>query len=164
LGFRQIAYVNTDTGELREQRPEDKEEAEQFYQDLRSQGVRVRVGMEASGHARWCEQNDAGGTPPSFITLGLTTQAYICFVGRFRRAFPLLARSPATAAPPRYEPQLFTPAQTDSGFGDRRSPSAIFFLSPPKLTSASLVFVQVAAPDDRQLRLTSTPPTFPNRA
>jgi transposase len=55
-GFQQIAYVNTDTGELREGRLGHKEQAEQFYRDLRSRGMRVRVGMEASGHARWFER------------------------------------------------------------------------------------------------------------
>jgi transposase len=55
-GFQQIAYVNTDTGELREQRLGHKEEAEQFYRDLKAGGRTVRVGMEASGHARWFER------------------------------------------------------------------------------------------------------------
>ena len=55
-GFQQIAYVNTDTGELREQRLGHKEEAEQFYRDLQSRCSPVRVGMEASGHARWFER------------------------------------------------------------------------------------------------------------
>ena len=31
-------------------------EAEQFYRDLAAQGKKVRVGMEASGHARWFER------------------------------------------------------------------------------------------------------------
>ena len=54
--FQQIAYVNSDTGELREARLGHKEEAEQFYRDLRTRGLTVRVGMEASGHARWFER------------------------------------------------------------------------------------------------------------
>jgi transposase len=33
-----------------------REEAEKFYRDLAAQGVKVRVGMEASGHARWFER------------------------------------------------------------------------------------------------------------
>ena len=37
-GFQQIAYVNTDTGELKEQRLGHKEEAEQFYQELSQRG------------------------------------------------------------------------------------------------------------------------------
>jgi hypothetical protein len=32
------------------------EEAEKFYRDLAAQGMKVRVGMEASGHARWFER------------------------------------------------------------------------------------------------------------
>jgi transposase len=55
-GFQQIAYVNTDTGELSEARLEHKEQAEQFYRELSQHAVTVRVGMEASGHARWFER------------------------------------------------------------------------------------------------------------
>ena len=56
-GFQQIAFVDTDTGELQERRLEHREEAERFYRDLGAQGAaRVRVGMEASGHARWFER------------------------------------------------------------------------------------------------------------
>jgi transposase len=33
-----------------------REEAEKFYRDLAAQGRKVRVGMEASGHARWFER------------------------------------------------------------------------------------------------------------
>ena len=54
-GFQQIAYANTDTGELSEARLGHKEQAEQFYRELGRRGVRVRIGMEASGHARWFE-------------------------------------------------------------------------------------------------------------
>ncbi len=32
------------------------EEAEKFYRDLAAQGMKVRVGMEASGQARWFER------------------------------------------------------------------------------------------------------------
>src|SRR5512146_726 len=31
-------------------------QAGQFYRELSKLGVTVRVGMEASGHARWCER------------------------------------------------------------------------------------------------------------
>jgi len=55
-GFQQIAFVDTDTGELQERRLEHREAAEKFYRDLGAQGMRVRVGMEASGHARWFER------------------------------------------------------------------------------------------------------------
>jgi transposase len=55
-GFQQIAFVDTETGELQERRLEQREEAEKFYRDLAAQGMAVRVGMEASGHARWFER------------------------------------------------------------------------------------------------------------
>jgi transposase len=55
-GFQQIAVVDTETGELQERRLGHREEAENFYRDLGAQGVKVRVGMEASGHARWFER------------------------------------------------------------------------------------------------------------
>src|ERR1700694_671129 len=55
-GFQQIAFVDTDTGELQERRLEHREAAEKFYRDLGAQGMRVRVGMEASGQARWFER------------------------------------------------------------------------------------------------------------
>jgi transposase len=54
--FQQIAFVDTDTEELRERRLEHREEAEKFYRGLGAQGMKVRVGMEASGHARWFER------------------------------------------------------------------------------------------------------------
>ena len=55
-GFQQIAYADTETGELQERRRRHPEEAEKFYRDLWEQNVTVRVGMEASGHARWFER------------------------------------------------------------------------------------------------------------
>jgi len=55
-GFQQIACVDTNTGEVQERRLEHPEEAEKFYRDLGAQGACVRVGMEASGHARWFER------------------------------------------------------------------------------------------------------------
>ena len=55
-GFQQIAFVDTETGELGERRLSHREEAEQFYRDLQGRGLSVRVGMEASGHARWFER------------------------------------------------------------------------------------------------------------
>ena len=53
-GFQQIAFVDTETGELGERRLTHREEAEQFYRTLKTR--RVRIGMEASGHARWFER------------------------------------------------------------------------------------------------------------
>ena len=54
--FQQIAWVDTETGEFQERRLEHREEAERFYRALSAQGVKVRVGMEASGQARWFER------------------------------------------------------------------------------------------------------------
>jgi transposase len=54
--FQQIAFVDTETGELQERRLQHREDAEKFYRDLAAQGRKVRVGMEASGHARWFER------------------------------------------------------------------------------------------------------------
>ena len=54
--FQQIAFVDTETGELQERRLEHREAAEKFYRDLAAQGMKVRVGMEASGQARWFER------------------------------------------------------------------------------------------------------------
>src|SRR2546425_6249084 len=53
-GFQQIAFVDTETGECGERRLTHREEAEQFYGMLKERSV--RVGMEASGHARWFER------------------------------------------------------------------------------------------------------------
>ena len=55
-GFQQIAFADTETGELQERRLEHAEEAEKFYRDLGAQGACVRIGMEASLHARWFER------------------------------------------------------------------------------------------------------------
>jgi transposase len=52
--FQQIAWVDTDSGEFKEERLAHREEAENFYRALA--GQKVRVGMEASGHARWFER------------------------------------------------------------------------------------------------------------
>ena len=56
-GFQQIAFMDTETGEFGERRQEHGEgEAEKFYSDLQQRGISVRVGMEATGHARWFER------------------------------------------------------------------------------------------------------------
>jgi len=55
-GFQQIALVDTETGECGERRLAHREEAEQFYRELKERNLAVRVGMEASGHARWFER------------------------------------------------------------------------------------------------------------
>jgi len=54
--FQQIAMLDRETGELQERRLKHREEAEQFYRTLATAGAEVRVGMEASGHARWFER------------------------------------------------------------------------------------------------------------
>ena len=54
--FQQMASVDTDTGEFVEKRLAHREEAETFYRGLAAAGQKVRVGMEASGHARWLER------------------------------------------------------------------------------------------------------------
>jgi hypothetical protein len=53
--FQQIALVDTEKGQLQERQLQHREEAEKFYRQLGAQGATVRVGMEASGHARWFE-------------------------------------------------------------------------------------------------------------
>jgi transposase len=53
--FQQIAWVDTESGECGEQRLVHSEgEAEKFYRGLNGHGV--RVGIEATGHARWFER------------------------------------------------------------------------------------------------------------
>ncbi len=53
---QQIAWVNTETAECGWRRLAHCAEAEQFYRELKQAGVRVRVGMEATGHSRWFER------------------------------------------------------------------------------------------------------------
>ncbi|SRR6266566_964895 len=43
--FRQIASVDTDTGEFQEKRLGHREDAEEFYRGLAAAGQKVRVGM-----------------------------------------------------------------------------------------------------------------------
>jgi len=52
--FQQIAFVDTGTGECGERKLSHKLEAENFYRGLH--GQQVRIGMEATGHARWFER------------------------------------------------------------------------------------------------------------
>jgi transposase len=52
-----IAFVDTETGECGERRlNHSDQETEKFYRDLKLRGVSVRVGMEATGYARWFER------------------------------------------------------------------------------------------------------------
>jgi len=52
--FEQIAFCDTETGECGNRRLEHGGEAEAFYRER--QGQAVRVGMEATGSARWFER------------------------------------------------------------------------------------------------------------
>ena len=54
--FQQMALVDTETGEFQEAQLQHREPAEQFYRELAKRQVAVRIGMEASGHARWLER------------------------------------------------------------------------------------------------------------
>jgi len=55
--FQQIAFLIEETGEYDEQRlNHEGGEAERFYRDLKRKGIRVRVGMEATGYSRWFER------------------------------------------------------------------------------------------------------------
>jgi len=53
---QQIAWVDTETGECGERRLTHRDEAEQFYRELKKKPIPVRVGMEATGHSRWFER------------------------------------------------------------------------------------------------------------
>ena len=52
--FQQVAFVDDETGECGERKLTHKAEAESFYRNVQSR--KVRVGMEATGHARWFER------------------------------------------------------------------------------------------------------------
>ena len=54
--FQQLASVDTETGEFNEARLQNPEQAEKFYRELAARDAQVRIGMEASGHARWLER------------------------------------------------------------------------------------------------------------
>lgn len=55
--IQQVAWVDETTGECGERRLTHKGgEAEEFYRERKKQGISVRVGMEATGHARWFER------------------------------------------------------------------------------------------------------------
>ena len=55
--FQQIAFMDQETGECGERELNHSDgEAEKFYRELQQRGVSVRVGMEATGHARWFER------------------------------------------------------------------------------------------------------------
>src|ERR1700681_4898926 len=55
--FQQIAFMDQETGECGERELNHSDgKAERFYRELKERGVSVRVGMEATGHARWFER------------------------------------------------------------------------------------------------------------
>ena len=68
--FEQSAFVDTETGDYGEQRLGHPDEAETFYRGLAGHGKKVRVGMEASGHARWFERllEERPGTSAKWTT------------------------------------------------------------------------------------------------
>ena len=54
---QQLAFLVEETGECGERQLNHSDgEAERFYRDLRERGIRVRVGMEATGYSRWFER------------------------------------------------------------------------------------------------------------
>src|SRR5580658_8879476 len=55
--FQQISFLDQETGECGDRELNHSEgEAERFYRELKQRGANVRVGMEATGHARWLER------------------------------------------------------------------------------------------------------------
>jgi hypothetical protein len=52
-----IAFCVEETGECGERELNHSDgQAERFYRDLKQRGIRVRVGMEATGYSRWFER------------------------------------------------------------------------------------------------------------
>src|SRR5437899_5261628 len=55
--FQTMAFLLEETGECGEQELNHSDgQAEKFYRDLKQRGIRVRVGMEATGYSRWFER------------------------------------------------------------------------------------------------------------
>ena len=55
--FQTIAFLIEETGEYEERELNHSDgEAERFYRELHKRGMRVRVGMEATGFSRWFER------------------------------------------------------------------------------------------------------------
>jgi transposase len=55
--FQTIAFLVEETGECGEQELNHSDgQVEKFYRDLKQRGIRVRVGMEATGYSRWFER------------------------------------------------------------------------------------------------------------
>jgi len=56
-GMQQIAWLDTETGDCGERQLRNHNgEAEKFYRELKQKATGVRVGMEATGQARWFER------------------------------------------------------------------------------------------------------------
>ena len=55
-GFQQIAFVDTETGETAGTATGSPRGSREVLPRTGGQGIKVRVGMEASGHARWFER------------------------------------------------------------------------------------------------------------
>jgi len=55
--FHAIAFFVEETGGCGERELNHSDgEAERFYRDLQQRGIRVRVGMDATGYSRWFER------------------------------------------------------------------------------------------------------------
>ena len=55
--MQEIAFLDQETGEYVERQLNHSDgEAEKFYREMAARGVRVRVGMEATGYSRWLER------------------------------------------------------------------------------------------------------------
>jgi len=55
--FQQIAFFVEESGECGERQLGHSDgEAERFYRELKQRGIRVRIGMEATGYSRWFER------------------------------------------------------------------------------------------------------------
>ena len=55
--FQAIAFLVEETAECGEQELNHSDgQAEKFYRELKQRGIRVRVGMEATGYSRWFER------------------------------------------------------------------------------------------------------------
>jgi hypothetical protein len=100
--FQQIAAVDMQTGELQERRLKHPEEAETFYRELAASDVPVRVGMLASGHARWFER-----------LLGELQRSHLFITSRHGVAATWPSRPASTSKPPR--------GHHDSHYGARRN-------------------------------------------
>lgn len=82
--FQQIAFVDTETGELKEQRLLHREAAEEFYRGLAAAGQRVRTKL-GNGGAGSC----SGSFVPTQLSAASTDFASCICVIPARRVFQL---------------------------------------------------------------------------